>query len=435
MGRGAGAIGRHELFLKDEWADDFAAWISQLGFRAILIMDRNVRRRKSGFWRFLELPRLASTLGASSRSETSYKSRSSQAYCTGMLHGRIAMTLPTGFLPTSFADIRRLLSALPTGSLSCSAAVRARQEQLTKPLGALGRLEDIAAFLARWQRQDMPTLIQPLVLIFAGNHGVVRRGVSAYPASVTRAMVGNFETGGAAINQICASFGLGLKVVSLDLDHPTEDFTQAPAMDEAACLEAFAAGMAAIVPGTDLLCIGEMGIGNSTAAAAIYYALYGGEAGHWVGRGTGVDALGLACKIDAVEAGIAHHKDWLGDPLEVLRRLGGREIAAMAGAIAAARLAHIPVLLDGYIACAAAALLQAQAPEALDHCLAAHVSGDGAHQDVLTRLGKEPLLDLGLRLGEGSGAALAACLVKAALACHTDMATFAEAQVAGKIKS
>jgi nicotinate-nucleotide--dimethylbenzimidazole phosphoribosyltransferase len=247
--------------------------------------------------------------------------------------------------------------------------------------------------------------------------------------------VANFDIGGAAINQICATFGLGLKVIELDLDRPTADFTEVPAIDETGTVGAFVRGMAAVAPGTDLICIGEMGIGNTTSAAAIFYALYGGEAADWVGRGAGVDDLQFACKIDAVETGIAVHKEWLADPLEVLRRLGGREIAAMAGAIVAARLAHIPVLLDGYIACSAAAVLQSQAPNSIDHCLAAHVSAEAAHADVLKRLGKEPLLDLGMRLGEGSGAALAAGVVQAALACHADMATFAEANVADKIKS
>lgn len=361
--------------------------------------------------------------------------RRESAYETAIRKALVPMTLPISSLPTSFAQIRALLSELPGPADSCVAAVRERQAELTKPQGSLGRLEDIVAFLAAWQGRSSPVLAQPLVLIFAGNHGVVRRGVSAYPASVTRAMSANFAAGGAAINQICASFGLGLKIVELDLDSPTEDFTEMPAMDAAAVLAAFRSGMAAIVPGTDLVCIGEMGIGNSTSAAAIYCGLYGGEAAHWAGRGSGVDDLRLARKIEAIEAGVANHKDWLGDPLEVLRRLGGREIAAMAGAIVAARLARIPVLLDGYIACAAAAVLQAQEPHAIDHCLAAHVSAEAAHKDVLARLGKAPLLDLGLRLGEGSGAALAAGLVKAALACHADMATFAEAQVAGKIDS
>lgn len=335
-------------------------------------------------------------------------------------------------LLTSLNDIRLTVAALPGADLACEAEVRARQAELTKPLGSLGRLEDIAAFLAMWQGRAMPTLAHPLVLVFAGNHGVAARGVSAYPASVTAAMVANFAAGGAAINQICASFGLDLEVVALDLDRPTEDFTQGPAMAEDDFIEAFGRGMAAVAEDADLICIGEMGIGNSTSAAAIYCALFGGEPAQWVGRGAGVDDRGLAQKVEAIAAGLALHQNAFADPLDVLRRLGGREIAAMAGAILAARLNRVPVLLDGYIACAAAAVLQALRPDALDHCLAAHLSGDGAHRDVLARLGKKPLLDLNMRLGEGSGAALAAGLVKAALACHRDMATFAQAQVAGK---
>lgn len=335
-------------------------------------------------------------------------------------------------LLTSLNDIRLTVAALPGADLACEAEVRARQAELTKPLGSLGRLEDIAAFLAMWQGRAMPTLAHPLVLVFAGNHGVAARGVSAYPASVTAAMVANFAAGGAAINQICASFGLDLEVVALDLDRPTEDFTQGPAMAEDDFIEAFGRGMAAVAEDADLICIGEMGIGNSTSAAAIYCALFGGEPAQWVGRGAGVDDRGLAQKVEAIAAGLALHQNAFADPLDVLRRLGGREIAAMAGAILAARLNRVPVLLDGYISCAAAAVLQALRPDALDHCLAAHLSGDGAHRDVLARLGKKPLLDLNMRLGEGSGAALAAGLVKAALACHRDMATFAQAQVAGK---
>jgi nicotinate-nucleotide--dimethylbenzimidazole phosphoribosyltransferase len=175
-----------------------------------------------------------------------------------------------------------------------------------------------------------------------------------------------------------------------------------------------------------------MGIGNTTIAAAIYHALYGGDAEDWVGRGAGIDDDGWRRKVAAVAAAVAFHRTHLDDPLEVLRRLGGREVAAIAGAILAARLQRIPVILDGYVVCAAAAILQACDPHALDHCLAGHVSAEGAHREVLRRLGKEPLLDLGMRLGEGSGAALAAGLLKAALACHSGMSTFAEAGVTDK---
>ncbi len=336
--------------------------------------------------------------------------------------------------PSPFDSIRDLIAQMPPPSEAAVAAVRAREAQLTKPPGALGRLEDIVAFLAAWQGKAEPSLDRPLVAVFAGNHGVAAKGVSAYPASVTRAMMENFSAGGAAINQICAAFGIGLKVFELALDIPTKDITEEPAMEAAAAAATFAFGMEAIAGGVDLLCVGEMGIGNTTVAAAIYYGLYGGAAADWVGRGTGVDEAGLKRKIAAVEAAVALHRPFLGDPLELMRRLGGREIAAMAGAIVAARMQNIPVILDGYVACAAAAILHAIAPRAIDHCLAGHVSAEAAHAEALRRLGKKPLLDLGLRLGEGSGAALAVGVLKAALACHMGMATFEQAQVAGKLE-
>jgi nicotinate-nucleotide--dimethylbenzimidazole phosphoribosyltransferase len=246
-------------------------------------------------------------------------------------------------------------------------------------------------------------------------------------------MLENFAAGGAAINQICAAYGLGFKVFDLAIEMPTGDITRADAMDEKACVATMAFGMEAIAGGTDLLAVGEMGIGNTTVAAALYTALYGGSPAHWVGRGTGVDDAGLARKVEAVEAAIAHHGDHLTDPLEILRRLGGREIAAMAGAILAARLQRIPVILDGYVATAAAAVLHAIHPSIIDHSVAGHLSAECAHQDVLERLGKIPLLALGMRLGEGSGAALAAGIVKAAAAIHRDMATFSQAGVSERV--
>ena len=331
-----------------------------------------------------------------------------------------------------FDDFRALLPLMPEPDPVALAAVRKREAELTKPAGSLGRLEEIAEWLAGWQSKATPTCEKPLIAVFAGNHGVAARGVSAYPTSVTAAMVANFRNGGAAVNQICASFGAGLRVFELALDLPARDFTQGPAMDEQECMATIAFGMEAVAAGSDVLGLGEMGIANTTSAAAIYHALYGGAAADWVGRGTGVDDAGLARKIAAVEAGVALHRAHLDDPLEVLRRLGGREIAAMAGAILAARLTRIPTLLDGYVACAAAAVLHALDPSTLDHCMAAHLSPEGAHGEVLRRLGKRPLLDMGMGLGEGSGAALALGLVKAAANCHAGMATFASAQVEGK---
>jgi nicotinate-nucleotide--dimethylbenzimidazole phosphoribosyltransferase len=339
------------------------------------------------------------------------------------------MSATTG-LP--FDDIRRLVQDLPAPDEESAAAVKARDSRLTKPPGSLGKLERIAEWLARWQSRQRPRVERPVVAVFAGNHGVVKQGVTAYPQEVTRQMVANFQAGGAAINQICKSFDLGLKVFELALETPTPDITEAAAMDEAECAATMAYGMEAVAGGADLLCIGEMGIGNTTVAAAICHGLYGGDPADWVGPGTGVDAEGLKRKADAVGRAVAFHKVHLKDPLEVLRRLGGRELAAMAGAILAARHAKVPVLIDGYVASAAAAVLHALSPAALDHCLAAHRSAEPAHGRLLEKLGQEPLLDLGMRLGEASGAALAAALVKAAADLHNGMATFESAGVSNK---
>lgn len=331
-----------------------------------------------------------------------------------------------------FDDVRALIGMMRGPDQAAMAAVVARDAVLTKPAGALGRLEEIAAFIAGWQGKPRPAVTRPLVAIFAANHGVVKQGVSPFPQEVTRQMMENFTAGGAAVNQICATFDIGLKVFDLALEFPTGDITEEPALDEKAAAATIAFGMEATAGGSDLLCLGEMGIGNTTIAAAIYLALYGGNAADWVGRGTGVDDAGLARKVAAVEKAVALHRPHLGDPLEVLRRLGGREIAAMVGAILAARLQNVPVILDGYVVTAAAAILHAIDSTALDHCLAGHVSAEGAHAEVLKRLGLKPVLDLGMRLGEGSGAALAVAVVKAAVACHNDMATFAQAKVSGK---
>jgi nicotinate-nucleotide--dimethylbenzimidazole phosphoribosyltransferase len=304
--------------------------------------------------------------------------------------------------------------------------------QLTKPPGSLGRMEEMVAWLARWQGKPTPTLDNPMVAIFAANHGVTDQGVSAFPRDVTAQMVANFTNGGAAISQICALHQLNLRVFELALELPTGDITLAPAMDDKMCAATIAYGMEAIAGKPDCLAIGEMGIGNTTVAAAIYAALYGGSGADWVGRGTGVDDAGLARKADAVDRALAFHRDGLTDPLAILARLGGREIAAMLGALVAARHQKIPVIVDGFVATAAAAIAHAVNPEAIDHCLFAHVSAESAHSKALARMGGKPLLDLGMRLGEGSGAALGMVLVKTALHLHLNMATFASAGVSGK---
>jgi nicotinate-nucleotide--dimethylbenzimidazole phosphoribosyltransferase len=331
-----------------------------------------------------------------------------------------------------FEDIRELLAKMPMADTEAVAKVKARDAQLTKPPGALGRLEDIVEWLAAWQQRSNPRVENPVVAVFAGNHGVVAQGVAAYPPAVTAQMVANFQSDGAAVNQICKTFDLGLKVFELALEVPTQDITQDAAMTEKDCAATMAYGMEAIANGCDLLCIGEMGIGNTTIAAALACGLFGGPAADWVGPGTGVDGEGLKRKADAVSRAVALHQDHLNDPLEVLRRLGGRELAAMAGAILGARLNRVPVLIDGYVATAAAAVLFKANPHALDHCMAAHVSAEPAHKNLLKLIGKEPLLNLGMRLGEASGAALAAGIVRAAVNCHNNMATFASAGVSDK---
>ncbi|MFN4154546.1 MAG: nicotinate-nucleotide--dimethylbenzimidazole phosphoribosyltransferase [Paracoccaceae bacterium] len=332
---------------------------------------------------------------------------------------------------TSLDSFRAILAAQPAPDTIARAAAMARNGQLTKPPGALGRLEDLAIWLAGWQGREKPKADAPQVVIFAGNHGVAARGVSAFPPEVTVQMVANFRHGGAAINQLSKAFGASMTVHALDLARPTADFTESPAMTEAEVIAALTTGWNAVDPQADLLVTGEMGIGNTTSAAAIAAALLGGASEEWVGRGTGVDDHGLARKADAVRAGLVTHAALLSDPLQVLRCLGGREIAAMAGAVARARAERVAVVLDGFICCAAALVLHRAQPGALDHCIAGHISAESGHGRLLAALNKEPLLNLGLRLGEGSGAALALGVVQGAVACHSGMATFAEAGVSG----
>ncbi|WP_062228094.1 nicotinate-nucleotide--dimethylbenzimidazole phosphoribosyltransferase [Aureimonas frigidaquae] len=327
-----------------------------------------------------------------------------------------------------FDDIRALLRQMPQQDGRARHDARHRQESLTKPSGALGRLEDIAEWMAAWQGHA-PTVNRPVVAVFAANHGVAARGVSAYPPQVTQQMVENFAAGGAAINQLCATFDLGLKIFDLALDHPTGDITQEAALSERDCAATMAYGMECLAGEPDLLCIGEMGIGNTAVAAALLTALYGGTAEEWVGPGTGLDAEGMRHKAALVQEAVDLHRNHVSDPLEALRRLGGREIAAMAGAILAARMQRVPVIVDGFVATAAAAVLYRLDPASLDHCLFGHVSAEPGHQRILQAMGKVPLLALGMRLGEGTGAALAAAMVKAAVACHNGMATFAQAGV------
>ena len=331
----------------------------------------------------------------------------------------------------SLDDIRAFCRDLPGGDARAAEAAAQRQQILTKPPGSLGRLEELAIWLAHWQRREIPRLDHVTIAVFAGNHGVAERGVSAYPQAVTVQMVANFAGGGAAINQIARQAGADLRVVPIELDRPTRDFTVAAAMDDDELLNAIDIGYRTVPPDCDLLAVGEMGIANTTTAAMLCAALLGGGAARWAGRGTGVDDAGLARKRTTIEAALEHHRAILGDPLKVAAALGGRELAAIAGAILAARRHRIPVLLDGFVATAAIVPLAQLDAGILKHCRAGHVSAESGHRALLGELGLEPLLDLDMRLGEASGAGVAILLLRAALACHAGMATFTEAGVSG----
>lgn len=331
----------------------------------------------------------------------------------------------------SLDDIRSFCRDLPAGDAGAAEAAAQRQQVLTKPPGSLGRLEELAIWLARWQRLELPCLDRITIAVFAGNHGVAARGVSVYPQAVTEQMVANFARGGAAINQIAKLAGASLRVVPIELDRPTRDFTIAAAMDADEFLSAVDIGYRTVPEDSDLLVVGEMGIANTTTAAMLCAALLGGGAARWAGRGTGVDDSGLARKRAAIETALDFHRAILLDPLGVAAALGGRELAATAGAILAARFNRIPVLLDGFVATAAVVPLARLDPGILDHCRAGHVSAESGHGALLAELGLDPLLDLNMRLGEASGAGVAILLLRAALACHAGMATFAEAGVSG----
>jgi len=249
----------------------------------------------------------------------------------------------------SLDDIRAFCRDLPGGDVRAAENAALRQQVLTKPPGSLGLLEELTIWLACWQCREIPQLERVTIAVFAGNHGVAARGVSAYPQAVTQQMVANFSAGGAAINQIARLAGADLRVVPIELVRPTRDFTIGPAMDADEFLAAIDIGYRTVPAQCDLLAVGEMGIANTTTAAMLCAALLGGGARHWAGRGTGVDDAGLARKRAAIEAGLDLHRAMSGDALEMAAALGGRELAAIAGAVLAARAYRIPVLLDGFV--------------------------------------------------------------------------------------
>ena len=318
----------------------------------------------------------------------------------------------TSALP--FDDFRNLLQALPAGDTSAAERVRQVFSRTGQRAESLGRLRELAEWLATWTGRAPSVVNRPLVAIFAGNHGVASQNISPRPPEATAQAVELCAAGGAAINQLCLAHDLGLKVFDLALHMPTADITQEAALDERGCAATMAFGMEAVAGGTDLLCLGDLGVGNSTVAAAIFCMLYGGSGRDWVGQGSGADEAMMRRKAEAVETAVLLHGAHRDDPFEVLRRVGGREFAAIAGAIIAARAEKVPVILDGYGAIAAACVLHSVNPGILDHCLLAARPADPGLAKAAEKLGLPPLLDLRLDHGEGVGAALAAGVVRAA---------------------
>lgn len=330
----------------------------------------------------------------------------------------------------------------------------ARQARLTKPPGSLGRLEELAVRLAGLQGRERPQLEQIQIMVFAADHGVAEEGVSAFPQAVTAEMVRNFARGGAAINVLARQLDACLEVMDVGTAQPpamppdascpvldrriaagTANFTRQPAMTHGQCEQALAAGREAVQRalqnGAELFIGGEMGIANTTAAAAVASALLDRPAADLAGPGTGLDAGGVSHKARLIDSAVARYRADLDTPLRVLQSLGGLEIAALSGAYIAAAQAGLPVLVDGFISSVAALVAVRQQPAVRDWMFLAHRSAEPGHQRVAEALGLVPLLDLGMRLGEGSGAAVAAGLLRSAVALHNEMATFSEAGVSG----
>lgn len=326
----------------------------------------------------------------------------------------------------TLAEIDILVSDFPGPDMESATTAVAHERELAKPRNALGRLEELAEWLATWQGRHPPRIERPCVSVFAGNHGVVAQGVTAFPPEVTAAMVQTFADGGGAINQISAALDADFRVFELALEVPTKDFTEDAAMTDKDCARAMAYGMMAVEQGADVIALGEMGIGNTTVAAALSAALFGGDAAEWIGLGAGADSEQMDRKRAAVDAGLALHKGEISSPLDALRRLGGYELAGICGAIIAARMGRVPVVLDGFVATAAAAVIAKLAPGGLDHCIVGHLSREPGHKKLCDLLEKKPVLDLDMALGEATGAALAIHILRAAALCHSDMAKLSD---------
>jgi nicotinate-nucleotide--dimethylbenzimidazole phosphoribosyltransferase len=316
----------------------------------------------------------------------------------------------------------------PIGNAELESRLRRRLDALTKPPGSLGRLEDLAVQIGLIQGTDTPRISSKAMLLFCADHGIVAEGVSPYPAEVTAQMVANFRAGGAAITVLCRQFGIEPVIIDMGVGRPSRNFAQEPALTRDEVIDAIEVGREHAGK-AEILGAGEMGIGNSTVAAALLCAFTGADPSDATGRGTGLDAAGVARKAQVIRGALTLHHPDPRDAIGVLTAVGGREIAAITGLILGAAERRRTVVLDGFISCSAALAARVIEPSTLDYVVYSHRSAERGHRRMLDALNARPLLDLDMRLGEGTGAALGISLVEAAVRLLNEMATFDSAGV------
>jgi nicotinate-nucleotide--dimethylbenzimidazole phosphoribosyltransferase len=356
--------------------------------------------------------------------------------------------LPPSEAASAEEEVRETIASIPALDACWHERARLRLNSLTKPLGSLGRLEEIAARLVAIREEEFPDCSNKVIFTLAADHGVTEEGVSAYPKAVTRQMVLNFLSGGAAINVLCRQFGIEVVVVDIGVDADTDDLdglaqlkvargsknmARGPAMSRTEAYRALHAGIGlserAVRNGKQLIGTGEMGIGNTTAASALTAVLCGRRVAEMTGKGTGLDDASLLRKVDVIERSVRLNRPDVSDPIDVLAKVGGLEIAGLAGLALGAAARRIPVVIDGFISTAAAAVAVAIAPRVKDFLFASHRSIEPGHDALLNFLELKPFLELDMRLGEGTGAALAMPIVEASAKLLKEMATFSSAGV------
>jgi len=316
-----------------------------------------------------------------------------------------------------FEDIEDLVNSIPDPDLAVRDSVQSGLDDAVGGLKPIGHLDAAVAWLAGWQGTETPSISKPLVAVFVGTHAVAAHVLEGDPVEIARARVKSLSEGQAGVRGIAAAQTAAFKVFELGVEVPCADMSIEPSLSERECAAAIAFGMEVVAEGADLIVIGNAGVGSATAAAGIARGLFGGTNEYWANGRDGAAKR----RIEAVEKAGAVHKDYLNNPLEILRRFGGRDLAGMMGAILAARHQKIPVILDGFVSCAAAAVLYKLNQNALDHCQAGHITTEPAHGALLDRIGKSPMLDLGIGIGDGSGAAIALGVLRAATGANREL--------------